>query len=215
MYQLSRRPVRTRPHAVTSRPALRPANRPLSSHLTHLPTLSPSSPSLTNRASANHFISTGIKHLDFFHPLTRGLRIGLLGDKMTGKTTLALDALIFIIQQSRLQPQANEQVYGVYVCVGKKANEMRRVRERRRATACWTAAWVVCSSDSDSMGSPVFSAVQRLYGGGWLRDEGKHVVIVYDDTGDARCDLHVHRQVSKQSNRHSYRRDRVRSKFVL
>ena len=52
---------------------------PLSSSLTtHLPTLSPSSPSLTNRASPTHFISTGFKHLDFFHPLTRGIRIGLI-----------------------------------------------------------------------------------------------------------------------------------------
>ena len=154
---------------------------PLSSSLTHLPTLSPSSPSLTHRASPNHFISTGIKHLDFFHPLTRGLRIGLLGDKMTGKTTLALDALTFIIQQSRLQPQTSEHVYGVYVCVGKKMNEMNRIRERLLRNGVLDSCVVVCSSDSDSMGSQYLAPFSGCTVADWLRDEGKHVVVVYDD----------------------------------
>ena len=154
---------------------------PLSSSLPYLPTLSPSSPSLTNRASPTHFVSTGVKHLDFFHPLTRGLRIGLLGDKSTGKTTLALDALTFLIQQSRAQPNADQRVYGVYVCAGKKANEMNRVRERLLRAGVLDSCVVVCSSDSDSMGSQYLAPFSGCTVADWLRDEGKHVVIVYDD----------------------------------
>ena len=153
---------------------------PLSSSLTHLPTLSPSSPSLTNRASPTHFISTGYKHLDFFHPLTRGLRIGLLGDKHTGKTTLATDALAYIINQSRSQPEG-ERVYGVYVCVGKKANEVARVRERLVRAGVMDSCVVVVSSDGDSMGSQYLAPFSGCTVADWLRDEGKHVVIVYDD----------------------------------
>jgi len=189
---------------------------PLSSHLTHLPSLSPSSPSLTNRASLNHFISTGIKHLDFFHPLTRGLRIGLLGDKMTGKTTLALDALTFLIQQSRHLPDS-ERVYGVYVCVGKKMNEMNRVRDRLMRGGVLDSCVVVCSSDSDSMGSQYLAPFGGCTVADWLRDDGKHVVIVYDDlvthgaicTGIDRSAEHVQ---SPRSHQHIARWTSYRSR---
>jgi len=174
----------------------------LSSSLTHLPTLSPSSPSLTNRASPTHFLSTGIKHLDFFHPLTRGLRIGLLGDKSTGKTTLALDALIFLIQQSRLQPSSSEHVYGVYVLAGKKTNEMNRVRERLMRAGVLDNCVVVCSSDSDSMGSQYLAPFSGCTVADQLRDEGKHVVIVYDDlvTHGAICTA-----IDRSAHAHSHR----------
>ena len=99
---------------------------------------------------------------------------------MTGKTTLALDTLAFIIQQSRLS-QSAEPVYGVYVCIGKKSNEMNRVRDRLMRAGVLDSCVIVCSSDSDSMGSQYLAPFSGCTVADWLRDQGKHCVIVYDD----------------------------------
>ena len=143
--------------------------------LHYLPTLNPLTPSLTHRSSPTHFLSTGFKHLDFFHPLTRGLRIGLLGDKLTGKTTLALDSLIWVIRQSK------GGVKGVYVCVGKKRAEVRRVRERLLHAGVLDEVTIVHSSDGDSQASQYLAPFSGCTVADWWRDQGKHCVIVYDD----------------------------------
>ena len=152
---------------------------PLSSSTAHLPSLSPPSPPLMHRASPTHFLSTGFKHLDFFHPLTRGLRIGLLGDKLTGKTTLAVDSLIWVVQQGR--GKGRDAVKGVYVCVGKKRAEVRRIRERFLAAGVLEDVTIISSSDADSHASQYLAPFSGCTVADWYRDQGQHAVIVYDD----------------------------------
>ena len=157
-------------------PLGRPADglAPISSSAPLLPSLSPPSPPLLQRASPSHFVSTGFKHLDFFHPLTRGLRIGLLGERLTGKTTLALDALTFMLQQQT-------GMYGVYVCIGKKRKEAQWLRERLQQAGVLDRVCIVFSSEADSQASQYLAPFSGCTAADWYRDAGLHCVIVYDD----------------------------------
>ena len=148
---------------------------PLAQSTPHLPSLSPASPPLMQRASPTHFLSTGFKHLDFFHPLTRGIRIGLLGGRLTGKSVLALESLIWTLQQGR------GQVMGVYVCVGKKRNEVMRIRERCIAAGVFDLMTLIDSNEGDSPASQYLAPFSGCTIADWYRDDGQHCVVVYDD----------------------------------
>ncbi len=133
-----------------------------------------------DRQSVNEPLQTGIKAIDAMTPIGRGQRQLIIGDRKTGKTAIALDA---IINQRRNWESGDpkKQVRCIYVAIGQKGSTIAEVRgtlERNGALAYTT---IVHSPASDPAGFKYIAPYTgSAIGQHWMY-EGKHVLIVFDD----------------------------------
>ncbi|MEY8387479.1 F0F1 ATP synthase subunit alpha [Oscillospiraceae bacterium 38-13] len=138
---------------------------------THRPIESPA-PGILDRESVNQPLETGLLAIDSMFPIGRGQRELIIGDRQTGKTAIALDAIL---------NQKGKDVVCVYVAIGQKAGSVAQIVENltRRGAMEYTA--VVCAPASAS------AALQYIapYAGCALAEhfmrQGRDVLIVYDD----------------------------------
>ncbi|MFI3167446.1 MAG: F0F1 ATP synthase subunit alpha [Bacillota bacterium] len=129
-------------------------------------------PSIPDRGKVNQPLSTGILSIDSMIPIGRGQRELIIGDKQTGKTAIAIDAII---------NQKDTGVLCVYVAIGQKASTITNIVNMLERHDCMKHTVIVCSRAMDS------SALQYIapYSGCAIAEEfmwqGKDVLIVYDD----------------------------------
>ncbi|MES2571996.1 MAG: F0F1 ATP synthase subunit alpha, partial [Verrucomicrobiota bacterium] len=140
-------------------------------------------PGIIKRKSVSQPVQTGIMAIDAMIPIGRGQRELIIGDRATGKTTIAIDA---IINQARIN-KANEgkpgfrPLYSIYVGVGQKNSNIARSLAILEQAGALPYTIVISASASDPASSQYFAPFAGAAMGEWFMDNGMDALIVYDD----------------------------------
>uniref|UniRef100_UPI0040579D48 F0F1 ATP synthase subunit alpha n=1 Tax=Alistipes sp. TaxID=1872444 RepID=UPI0040579D48 len=134
-------------------------------------------PGVIFRQPVNEPLQTGLKAVDAMIPIGRGQRELIIGDRQTGKTTIAIDT---ILNQRRLY-EAGEPVYCIYVAVGQKASTVASLVETLRKHGAMEYTIVVAATASDPAALQYFAPFAGAAIGEYFRDTGRHALVVYDD----------------------------------
>jgi F-type H+-transporting ATPase subunit alpha len=139
------------------------------------------SPSVPERQPVKEPLQTGIKAIDSMIPIGRGQRELIIGDRATGKTALCVDTMINQKSTGGGDPKHKEQVICIYVAVGQKQSTVRAVVEKLEETGAIAYSIVVSAPASSEASMQFLAPYCGAAFGERLRDEGRHVVIFYDD----------------------------------
>lgn len=137
-------------------------------------------PGIMPRQSVNEPVQTGLKAVDSLIPIGRGQRELIIGDRQTGKTSIAIDTIINQVEP-HLKKDINNQLYCVYVGVGQKRStiaELTKILEEKNALFF---SIIVAATASDSAPLQFLAPYTGCALGEFFRDNGKHAVIFYDD----------------------------------
>jgi len=129
-------------------------------------------PGVIWRESVSQPIQTGYKCVDAMIPVGRGQRELVIGDRQTGKTALAIDAII---------NQKSTGVKCIYVAIGQKASSISNVVRRLEENGALAHTIVVAATASESAAMQYISAYSGCTMGEYFRDRGEDALIVYDD----------------------------------
>ena len=125
-------------------------------------------------------LATGIKAIDSMTPIGRGQRQLIIGDRSTGKTTIAIDTIINQ-KQNWDSGDPEKQVRCIYVAIGQKGSTIASVRGALEEAGALEYTTIVASPASDSAGFKYLAPYTgSAIGQHWMYD-GKHVLIVFDD----------------------------------
>jgi len=129
-------------------------------------------PGIVERQSVSEPLHTGIKAIDAMTPIGRGQRELIIGDRQTGKTAIAIDAII---------NQKDTDVYCIYVAIGQKLSTVAQVVDKLNQHGAMEYTIVVASTASEPAPLQFISPYTGVTMGEWFRDNGKHALIIYDD----------------------------------
>ncbi len=129
-------------------------------------------PGVIQRKSVHQPLQTGLKAIDSMIPIGRGQRELILGDRQTGKTAVAVDAII---------NQKGKDVICVYVAVGQKNSTVANVVQRLKDTGAMDYTIVVSATASEPAPLLYIAPFAGVAMAEEFMDQGKHVLIVYDD----------------------------------
>lgn len=138
-------------------------------------------PGIIFRSKINEPVDTGVIVVDSLIPIGRGQRELIIGDRQTGKTAIAVDA---IINQSRASLQGWDLFSGIfciYVCVGQKRSSVVRIFEKLSETNSSFFTTLVCATASEPASIQYLAPYVGCAVGEYARDRGYHVLIIYDD----------------------------------
>ncbi|KAL9074526.1 MAG: hypothetical protein Q9157_004362 [Trypethelium eluteriae] len=137
-------------------------------------------PGILPRRSVNQPVQTGLKSVDAMVPIGRGQRELIIGDRQTGKTAVALDAML---NQRRWNNGNDEtkKLYCVYVAVGQKRSTVAQLVKTLEENDSMKYSIVVAATASEAAPLQYIAPFTACSMGEWFRDNGKHAVIVYDD----------------------------------
>lgn len=123
-------------------------------------------------------LQTGIKAIDSLVPIGRGQRELIIGDRQTGKTTIAVDT---IINQAEANDSDDEMVVCIYVAVGQKQSTVAQLVNTLSANNAMTYTVVVLAGASEPAPMQYIAPFSGCAIGEYFRDSGQHALIVYDD----------------------------------
>src|SRR6188768_168936 len=137
-------------------------------------------PSVMDCKSVHEPLATGIKAIDALTPIGRGQRQLIIGDRATGKTTVAIDTIMN--QKANWETgDPDKQVRCIYVAIGQKGSTIAAVRGSLEEAGALEYTTIVASPASDSAGFKYLAPYTgSAIGQHWMYD-GKHVLIVFDD----------------------------------
>ncbi len=137
-------------------------------------------PGVMQRKSVHEPLATGIKAIDALVPVGRGQRQLIIGDRATGKTTIAIDTIINQ-KANWATGDPSKQVRCIYVAIGQKGSTIASVRGALEEAGALEYTTIVASPASDSAGFKYLAPYTgSAIGQHWMY-EGKHVLIVFDD----------------------------------
>ena len=122
-------------------------------------------------------LQTGLKSIDSMIPIGRGQRELIIGDRQTGKTAIAIDAII----NQKDAFKAGDPVYCIYVAIGQKASTVARVVNELEKAGAMEYTIVVAANASDPAPMQYIAPYAGASMGEYFRDNSKHALIVYDD----------------------------------
>ena len=129
-------------------------------------------PGVIDRKSVHEPMQTGIKAIDGMIPIGRGQRELIIGDRQTGKTAVAIDAII---------NQKGQNMFCIYVAIGQKRSTVARVVKMLEQHDAMKYTIVVSASASDPAPMQFIAPYSGCAMGEYFRDNGQHCLIVYDD----------------------------------
>ena len=129
-------------------------------------------PGVIARQSVDQPMQTGLKSIDSMVPVGRGQRELIIGDRQTGKTAVAIDAII---------NQKGQNMTCIYVAIGQKASSIKNVVRALEQAGAMAYTIVVAASASESAAMQYVSAYSGCTMGEYFRDRGEDALIVYDD----------------------------------
>lgn len=137
-------------------------------------------PGIIPRISVREPMQTGIKAVDSLVPIGRGQRELIIGDRQTGKTSLAIDT---IINQKRFNDGQDEskKLYCIYVAIGQKRSTVAQIVKRLTDTGAMNYSIIVSATASDAAPLQYLAPYSGCAMGEFFRDNGKHALIIYDD----------------------------------
>src|SRR6201996_1369730 len=140
-------------------------------------------PGIIKRKSVSQPVQTGIMPIDAMIPIGRGQRELIIGDRATGKTTIAIDT---IINQARIN-KANEgkpgfrPLYSIYVAIGQKQSNVARSIAILEQAGAMAYTIIICATASDTATNQYLSPFSGAAMGEWFMDNGMDALIVFDD----------------------------------
>ena len=129
-------------------------------------------PGVIARQSVSQPVQTGLKSIDSMVPIGRGQRELIIGDRQTGKTAVAIDAII---------NQKGQNMTCVYVAIGQKASSIKNVVRALEQHGAMDYTIVVAASASESAAMQYVAAYSGCTMGEYFRDRGQDALIIYDD----------------------------------
>jgi F-type H+/Na+-transporting ATPase subunit alpha len=129
-------------------------------------------PGIIARKSVHEPLQTGIKSIDAMIPIGRGQRELIIGDRQTGKTSIAIDTIL---------NQKGSGVKCIYVAIGQKNSTVAQVVESLKKSGAMEYTTVVVAGASESAALQFISPYVGCAMGEYFRDKGEHAVIFYDD----------------------------------
>ena len=138
-------------------------------------------PGIIARQSVSEPMATGIKAIDALVPIGRGQRELIIGDRQTGKTTIAIDA---IINQKRINDAAKsdkEKLHCIYVAVGQKRSTVAQIVKALEDAGAMEYTTIVAATASDPAPLQFLAPYSGCAMGEYYRDNGMHALIIYDD----------------------------------
>ncbi len=129
-------------------------------------------PGIMARKSVHEPMATGIKAIDALVPIGRGQRELIIGDRQTGKTTVALDAII---------NQKGNGVVCIYVAVGQKESTVAQVIRRLEEHGALEYTIIVSATASEAAALQFLAPYTGVTMGEYFRDNARHGLIIYDD----------------------------------
>lgn len=137
------------------------------------------------RQSVSVPVQTGILSIDSMIPIGRGQRELLIGDRATGKSTIAIDTIISQAQQNRLAESGvlknHKPLYNVYVAIGQKRSSIARTIAKLEEKGAMQDTIVVVASASDAAAMQYLAPYSGCAMAEYLMDQGEDVLVVYDD----------------------------------
>ena len=131
-----------------------------------------SAPSIMDRAPVNAPLQTGVKVIDALVPIGRGQRELILGDRQTGKTAIALDAIL---------NQQGQGVLCIYCAIGQRASSVAKVVAKLNEKGALAHTIVVVTEGNDPAGLTYIAPYAATSIGEYFMEQGRDVLIVYDD----------------------------------
>jgi len=129
-------------------------------------------PGVITRQSVNEPLETGIKIIDAIIPIGKGQRELIIGDRQTGKTAIAIDAII---------NQKGKDVICVYVAIGQKESKIAKIVAKLEETGAMDYTTVVLAGVSESAALSFIAPYAGCAIGEYFMDQGKDVLVIYDD----------------------------------
>jgi F-type H+-transporting ATPase subunit alpha len=139
-------------------------------------------PGIIPRKSVHEPMATGLKSVDAMIPVGRGQRELIIGDRQTGKTAVALDA---ILNQQQINDAAGDdeskKMYCVYVAIGQKRSTVAQLVKKLEETGAIDYSIVVAATASEPAPMQYLAPYSATAMAEFFRDNGRHALIVYDD----------------------------------
>jgi F-type H+/Na+-transporting ATPase subunit alpha len=129
-------------------------------------------PGIIQRQPVTEPMQTGLKAIDAMIPIGRGQRELIIGDRQTGKTAVAIDAII---------NQKGKGVFCIYVAIGQKLSTVRQVVDRLESYGAMEYTIVVAATASETAPLQFIAPYTGVTMGEYFRDTGRHVLCIYDD----------------------------------
>lgn len=129
-------------------------------------------PGVIERKSVDQPVQTGLKAIDAMVPIGRGQRELIIGDRQTGKTAVAIDAII---------NQANTGVKCIYVAIGQKASTVANIVRKLEEHGAMEHTIIVAASAAESAAMQYIAPYSGCSMGEYFRDRGQDALIIYDD----------------------------------
>ncbi|MBK5721796.1 F0F1 ATP synthase subunit alpha [Dysgonomonas sp. Marseille-P4677] len=149
---------------------------PITGELLEMP-LERKAPGVIYRQPVTQPLQTGLKAVDAMIPIGRGQRELIIGDRQTGKTAIAIDAII----NQKSNYEAGDPVYCIYVAIGQKASTVANIVETLREKGALKYTIVVSATAAEPAALQYFGAFAGAAIGEYFRDTGRHALVVYDD----------------------------------
>ena len=122
-------------------------------------------------------LQTGLKSIDSMIPIGRGQRELIIGDRQTGKTAVAVDAII----NQRKAYESGNPVYCIYVAIGQKGSTVASLVNTLRKHGAMDYTTVVVATAADTAALQYYAPMAGAAIGEYFRDTGRHALVVYDD----------------------------------
>jgi F-type H+/Na+-transporting ATPase subunit alpha len=129
-------------------------------------------PGVMARKAVGQPVQTGLKSIDAMVPIGRGQRELIIGDRQTGKTAVAVDAII---------NQKGKDLICIYVAIGQKASSVKNVIRKLEETGAMEYTIVVAATASESAAMQYIAPYSGCTMGEYFRDRGQDALIIYDD----------------------------------
>ena len=137
-------------------------------------------PGIIPRKSVHEPVQTGLKIIDSLVPIGRGQRELIIGDRQTGKTAVAIDA---ILNQRQVNAGDDEKakLYCIYVAIGQKRSTVARIVKTLEDRGALDYTIIVSATASEPAPLQFLAPFSGCAMGEWFRDNGLHALIIYDD----------------------------------
>ncbi len=137
-------------------------------------------PGIIARKSVHQPVQTGIKAIDGLIPIGRGQRELIIGDRQTGKTAIAIDAML---NQRAAHDGDNEEdkIYCIYVCIGQKRSTVAQIAKKLEEEGALKYSIIVAATASEAAPLQFLAPYTGCTMGEYFRDNSMHALITYDD----------------------------------
>jgi F-type H+-transporting ATPase subunit alpha len=137
-------------------------------------------PDIISRKSVHQPVQTGIKIIDALIPIGRGQRELIIGDRQTGKTTIAIDTIINQ-KNAHVNNIEEDKIFCIYVAIGQKRSSVAQIVKKLEESGAMEYTVVVAATASENASLQFIAPYTGCTIGEYFRDNGMHALVIYDN----------------------------------